>query len=79
MVSVSVVLEFGSQVGVITIVTTLFEWFLSSHFHELRQQLGAMQTLLDAATDGYCTVRRHVRSISHASDSLQLLFCADPR
>ncbi|CAK0794595.1 unnamed protein product, partial [Prorocentrum cordatum] len=71
--------EAGCQVGMITIVMSLFEWLLALYFHELREQLGAMQTLLDKATDGYCTVKRQVGTISHVSDSLQLLFGADLR
>ncbi|CAK0865260.1 unnamed protein product [Prorocentrum cordatum] len=67
------------QIGMITIVMTLFELLLASYFRELKGQLVAMQTLLDAATDGYCTVRRQVGTISHVSDSHQLLFGADLR
>ena len=36
-----------------------------------------MKTLLDAATDGYCTVRRQVGTVVHVSDSLRLLLGSD--
>ncbi|CAK0829903.1 unnamed protein product [Prorocentrum cordatum] len=79
LVSVSCAPEVCCQVFMITIVMTLFEWLLASYFHEMTEQLRAMQTLLDKATDGYCTVRRQMGTISHVSDSLKLLLGGDPR
>ncbi|CAK0854952.1 unnamed protein product, partial [Prorocentrum cordatum] len=79
LISVSCAPQICCPVLLITVVMTLFEWLLASYFHEMSEQLRAMQTLLDKATDGYCTVRRQMGTISHVSDSLQLLLGGDPR